>query len=97
MIHTFLSLNDSFIQYTQNPFQIVLSIKEFSKMINLAPDYILSILNRNLNVFLNRNESFNVDTNSFTYKFFINTNSYLHDSSTKNNYVSDVYIPRDTF
>jgi len=101
MVHTFLPLNDSFIQYTQNPFQIVLSIKEFSQIISLDSEYILSILNEKFNVLLNINDLSNIDNDSFnkiTSKFFINNNTiYLHDSSAKNYYVSDVYIPRDTF
>ena len=101
MVHTFLPLNDSFIQYTQNPFQIVLSIKEFSQIISLDSEYIFSILNEKFNVLLNVNDFSNIDNdffNKITSKFFIdNNNIYLHDSSAKNYYVSDIYIPHDTF
>ncbi len=41
MICNFLPLNDSFIQCTKNPFQLVLSVKEFSRMISLDSEYIV--------------------------------------------------------
>ena len=52
MLNGNLILNDSFIQYVHGPIQLVLSIKDFSKMTNLNYNAILQIAHTNHNIMI---------------------------------------------
>lgn len=113
MISNFLPLNDSFIQYTQNPFQIVLSVKEFSRMISLDSEYLFNVLNERYNRIVNIDSLANIynletslifpmltDTsfNEPSYRFYTKNNKiYIRGNSSKSYYVTDEYIPLKTF
>ena len=102
MLNGNLILNDSFIQYVQGPIQLVLSIKDFSKMTNLNQNAILQIAHKNHNNMISSyehsvytsldNEVIPVLSNKYesitdsTYKFFTDNNGIYIKGTSSKKY-----------